>query len=194
MLLVYLYLKQNNLEKAIEVNNKIIDENPNTSLSVRAKLNNFYIALYSDNNLTKAASLLNEAKIQSDLSTPIEIAPAEDAYNVHGNVIASSLNVQMPKIQKSNEELKPTSYSLLQNFPNPFNPTTVIRYDISKDGFVTLKVYDILGREVMTLVNENKLQGKYSVNFDASNIASGVYFYQLKAGSYTATKKLLLLK
>ena len=86
------------------------------------------------------------------------------------------------------------TYSLDQNYPNPFNPTTTINYQIPNNNYVTLKVYDVLGNVVKTLVDDYKTQGKYSVNFDASNLASGVYFYQLKAGSFIATKKLLLLK
>jgi len=85
-------------------------------------------------------------------------------------------------------------YALEQNYPNPFNPTTTINYRIKTDGFVTLKIYDVLGNEVKTLVNEYKPQGSYSINFDAGNLASGVYFYQLRSGDFTATKKLLLIK
>lgn len=85
-------------------------------------------------------------------------------------------------------------YALDQNYPNPFNPTTTISYRIKADGFVTLKIYDILGNEVKELINEYKSQGNYNVNFDAGSLASGVYFYQLRSGDFTATKKLLLLK
>ncbi len=88
----------------------------------------------------------------------------------------------------------PTEYKLEQNFPNPFNPTTNIRYSIIKASKVTLKIYDILGREVKTLVNTEQAPGQYTVMFDAQNLSSGVYFYQLNAGSFTATKKLMLLK
>ncbi|MBK7631711.1 MAG: T9SS type A sorting domain-containing protein [Ignavibacteriales bacterium] len=86
------------------------------------------------------------------------------------------------------------NYSLSQNYPNPFNPTTKISYSIATAGIVSLKIYDILGREVSTLVNEEKSAGRYEVNFNASQLASGVYFYQIKAGSFTQTKKLMLLK
>ena len=85
-------------------------------------------------------------------------------------------------------------YTLSQNFPNPFNPATTINYQIPQTGFVTLKIYDILGKEVATLVNEQKNQGRYSVNFDASKLASGVYIYRFRANDYVSSKKMLLLK
>ncbi len=88
----------------------------------------------------------------------------------------------------------PTKYELEQNFPNPFNPSTNIRYSIVKTSKVTLKVYDILGREVKTLVNTVQSPGKYIVSFNALNFASGVYLYHINAGSFVATKKLMLVK
>jgi len=87
-----------------------------------------------------------------------------------------------------------TEYSLAQNQPNPFNPTTTIKYSLSEQQFVSLKIFDILGKEVATLVNENKPAGNYEVNFDASNLSSGVYFYQLRAGNFTEMKKMILIK
>ncbi len=95
----------------------------------------------------------------------------------------------------------PKDYRLFQNYPNPFNPTTKIKYSIPKTGYVTIKVYDILGKEVTTLVNEEKTAGKYIVNFNGDNLASGIYFYQLRATpisgqaeNFISTKKMLLLK
>ncbi|HPN38547.1 MAG TPA: T9SS type A sorting domain-containing protein [Melioribacteraceae bacterium] len=94
-----------------------------------------------------------------------------------------------------NDEVSPVnSFSLEQNYPNPFNPSTTINYQIQNESLVTIKVYDILGKEVTTLVNENKAAGKYSVSFDAKNLSSGVYLYQIKAGSYISTKKMMLLR
>jgi photosystem II stability/assembly factor-like uncharacterized protein len=93
------------------------------------------------------------------------------------------------------EYLNSNFYFLLsQNYPNPFNPTTTIRYEISERSFVTIKVYDVLGSEVATLVNEEKTIGDYEVEFDGSGLTSGIYFYQLKAGNFVETKKMILLK
>ncbi len=88
----------------------------------------------------------------------------------------------------------PTTYSLSQNYPNPFNPTTVIDYAIPKDSHVTLRIYDVLGQEVETLVNEEQNVGRYQVQFNGSRLASGVYFYRLVAGNHIITKKMLMLK
>ena len=93
-----------------------------------------------------------------------------------------------------NQLFKPKSFYLSQNYPNPFNPITTINYKLPKDGKVTLKVYDILGKEIFTLVSGNKNAGSYQVNFDAHNLASGVYYYQLKVGEYLETKKMVVLK
>ncbi|MFH2003825.1 MAG: phospholipase D-like domain-containing protein, partial [Bacteroidota bacterium] len=95
----------------------------------------------------------------------------------------------------------PDDYSLSQNYPNPFNPTTTINFSIPKSGLVTLKVYNILGQEVASLVNEEMKAGNYRVNFNANGLASGVYFYKLQApiksgqaGSFNSVKKFTLLK
>jgi hypothetical protein len=88
----------------------------------------------------------------------------------------------------------PEQFSLEQNYPNPFNPSTTIRYSVPTTEFVTLKVYDVLGNEVATLVNEEKPAGSYEVNFNAAKLSSGMYLYSLQAGSYTQTKKLILMK
>ncbi|HEY6953366.1 MAG TPA: T9SS type A sorting domain-containing protein [Bacteroidota bacterium] len=88
----------------------------------------------------------------------------------------------------------PVSYSLAQNYPNPFNPATTIRFSIAKFSVVNLKIYDLLGREVATLVNGAMNAGVHEATFDASRLASGIYFYRLRAGDFSATKKLVLVK
>jgi hypothetical protein len=87
-----------------------------------------------------------------------------------------------------------TKFSLSQNYPNPFNSATIITYQIPSDGFVSLKVYDVLGNEINTLVEENQNAGYYSITYTANDPSSGVYFYRLTAGEYSAIRKLILLK
>jgi hypothetical protein len=88
----------------------------------------------------------------------------------------------------------PTYFKLFQNYPNPFNPTTSIQYAVESKEFVSLKVFDVLGREVATLVNEEKQPGVYEVEFDGSKLASGIYFYKLQSERYSSTKKMIYLK
>ena len=88
----------------------------------------------------------------------------------------------------------PSSFGLSQNYPNPFNPTTVINYSLAKGSHVILRVYDSLGRNILTLVNQNQSAGKYSVTFNGSRLPSGLYFYRIEAGSYAATRKMMVVK
>ncbi|MFA7421588.1 MAG: T9SS type A sorting domain-containing protein, partial [Melioribacteraceae bacterium] len=97
-------------------------------------------------------------------------------------------------IEDNWEDAIPVSFALSQNYPNPFNPTTKINYSLPKSGIVTIKLYDILGKEVGIIENGFKEAGNYKVSFDASRLASGVYIYKMVSGDFSATKKLLLLK
>jgi N-acetylmuramoyl-L-alanine amidase len=102
--------------------------------------------------------------------------------------------MQMPTGVAQNPNEAPTKFGLEQNYPNPFNPTTHFQFSIPQLAIVTLQIYDLLGREVATLVNERKSPGTYEVQFDASSLPSGVYFYRLEAGSFVETKKLVLVR
>jgi len=88
----------------------------------------------------------------------------------------------------------PSKYDLKQNYPNPFNPVTKISFDIPKQGLVTMKIFDVLGREVKTLINEIKAPGAYSVDFNASELSSGVYFYRLETNGFMDIKRMMLIK
>ena len=88
----------------------------------------------------------------------------------------------------------PLEYSLQQNYPNPFNPTSTIVYGIPNNGIVTLRVYNLLGEVMATLVNEEKAAGTYDVEFSAAGLPSGIYFYKLQAGNFVESKKMILLK
>jgi hypothetical protein len=162
---------------------------------------------YNKNNLEKYASmhyLVNTSGIQAgEYYLRLATSVAGDAgYNL-SNIQRDEFD--LGKLNFVNVlftgETIPVTYELSQNYPNPFNPATTIRYQLPKDGMVTLKVYDILGAEVATLVNEEKLAGKYEVNFNSSghsgnvrNLASGVYIYRLQANDFISVKKMVLLK
>jgi len=128
-----------------------------------------------------------------------------DSYPIENEIKFSSpgRSVQMIMIESGNNHISsaantgsdmPRTFDLFQNFPNPFNPSTVISYQIPTSVFVTLKVFDVLGREVETLVNQRQNAGNHSVQFNAANLSSGVYFYTLEAGTYRDTRKLLMLR
>ncbi len=110
--------------------------------------------------------------------------------NNHGKIVL--VNSSVTKVDKP--VTNPSEFLLSQNYPNPFNPSTTIDYQIPKASNVTIKVYDLLGKEVATLVNEEKAAGTYTVNFNADNLSSGLYIYQIKSGNFIQTKKMTLLK
>jgi hypothetical protein len=112
-----------------------------------------------------------------------------------GTIAVSSVSWSQPfnTAVRAPEE-RPASFSLAQNYPNPFNPTTVINYTIADRQAASIRVYDILGREVATLLNEVKDPGSYTVSFDGARLASGLYYYRLTAGSFIATRKMLLMR
>ncbi len=116
-------------------------------------------------------------------------------------LVSGAANVNCPIVDVSNttaigddQNLQPDRYLLEQNYPNPFNPSTNISYTIPLSGFVSLKVYDALGQEVAALVNEVKPAGNYLVNFNASNLVSGIYFYRLQSNGFTQSHKMIILK
>jgi hypothetical protein len=128
--------------------------------------------------------------------------PSGIGYNRHDNIIGVTNynfnSIDFIQLEPSNTELEKNielkDYILFQNYPNPFNPKTNIKYSIVDKGFVSLKVYDVLGNEVSTLVNEEKLTGKHEVDFNANGLTSGVYYYKIQAGNYFETKKMVLIK
>ena len=115
-------------------------------------------------------------------------------YTLNQSLNDGAEALEKMNIIHKNVDLPVTEYNLAQNYPNPFNPTTEIFYQIPQTGQVTLKIYDILGKEIKTLIDEPKNKGRYSVKFDASRLASGIYIYQLKVNDYMNSKKMILLK
>jgi hypothetical protein len=150
----------------------------------------FYKRVISYSFITKSGATV-------DVSASDTTAPNSGIINTDGVAWRSTGAVNV-----ENEDQIPTEYSLSQNYPNPFNPSTSIKYAVGNKQFVQLKVYDVLGNEVATLVNEEKPAGSYEVNFNASRLSSGVYFYRLHTGDPSAssgqgfveTKKMILIK
>lgn len=155
----------------------VIDNNPGTEEAAFAELDIYTTALLDTSNT------LNKGGFEK--------------------VTASSFNEKLSNFMrkrygrsnsKTEQVILPKEYSLYQNYPNPFNPSTTIKFDLPKDGNIELIVYDILGRKITQLVNEYRSAGSYEHRFDASNLASGIYLYQLKSGEFVSTKKMLMIK
>ncbi|MFA6542534.1 MAG: T9SS type A sorting domain-containing protein, partial [Bacteroidota bacterium] len=126
------------------------------------------------------------------LAFPLETAASDSGFRNVVDAAMEYFDPLSPVEQRSFAAIK--DFSLSQNYPNPFNPATMIKYRLPMNNFVTLKVFDIVGREVATLVNENLTAGVHEVQFNASNLSSGLYFYTLQAGKYSAAKKMILMK
>ena len=132
----------------------------------------------------------NEGGVGSDKTLKMDkMTASATVVDTFGIVHTTSLT----KIEKFGNEL-PTIYALAQNYPNPFNPETSIRFSIPQESFVTVKVFNTLGEEVATLVNEEKTAGTYNVSFNARSLTSGIYFYTIKANNFSSTKKMILMK
>ncbi|MCO6473803.1 MAG: T9SS type A sorting domain-containing protein, partial [Melioribacteraceae bacterium] len=115
-------------------------------------------------------------------------------FNNEQDVYYGRINTSVIVGIKDSENIIPSEFVLSQNYPNPFNPSTVISYQLSENSKVSLKIYDVLGREIATIVNKQLQPGEYEVEFNAEDLSSGVYYYRLEAGSYNHTKKMILLR
>jgi hypothetical protein len=171
-------------------------------------LNNFQVRITVTGTTSKVGGELVNASgnvvavVNSTSSNPFTLtAPSAGTYTVNAGFKnptrkwgSTSTVINVTGIDEDLVGLRPQTFALYANYPNPFNPTTKIRYAISQTAFTSLKVYSILGEEVSTLINEEKTPGVYEVNFDATNLTSGTYLYKLQAGNYTETKKMVFLK
>lgn len=150
--------------------------------------------LYKNNNGTVSWNLLGEL---SGINTHAYIKQIQ--INSFGDIFYVD-NGSLFKISRTTTDVAndshvlPTEFHLFQNYPNPFNPSTTISYSLPQNSFVTLKMYNILGQEIKTLVNDEKLSGTHSVRFDGSNLSSGIYFYMLRTENYSQTKELTLIR
>jgi len=169
----------------------IIELGPNSTVSDQRTVGQeFKFGIYGGDN--ESGFGLNHIENIDDSQSTFTLNIQFGSINP-GRYFGWNFNTQQP-ISVNKLDVVPSTYSLLQNYPNPFNPSTIISYDILKSGNVSLKVYDIMGREVATLVNEVQAIGRYEVVFAAKNLSSGVYFYHLTAGDFTAIKKMVLMK
>ena len=166
---------------AISKFDNIIQQNPNSEEAVYAEIDILTTALNIDttgSGLGKVAGGKYLVKSSADYLSKIN------------DLINSKFGINSDE----KEQIIPKEYSLHQNFPNPFNPTTTIKFDIPKDGLITLEIFDILGRRIAILVDEYKYAGSYEQVFNALSLASGVYVYKLQAADFVSSKKMLLIK
>jgi hypothetical protein len=171
-------------------------------------LNNFQVRITVTGATGKVAGeLVNSggtvvAVINSTSTNPFTLtAPSAGTYTVNAGFKSPSKKwgtasavINVTGIDEELVGLRPETFALYSNYPNPFNPSTKIRYAIANTAFTTLKIYSLLGEEVESLINEEKSPGVYEVNFDATSLTSGTYLYKLQAGNFTETKKMILLK
>jgi len=154
------------------------------------------------NSALQLQQVLYEYQGSSSLQHTLKIVwidstnPGSSGYfiDVDAITIISIINSKITTSTKTLNSDNPRKFELSQNYPNPFNPSTVISYSVPKESRITLKIYNLLGQEVSTLVNTNQKAGTYNVSFDASKLSSGIYFYSLKADGFTNTKKMMLVK
>jgi hypothetical protein len=171
-------------------------------------LNNFQVRITVAGTTSKVAGeLVNSggtvvAVNNSTSSNPfILTAPSAGTYTVNAGFKSPSRQwgttsavINVTGVDEELVGLRPESFALYSNYPNPFNPTTKIRYAIANTAFTSLKVYSLLGEEVASLINEEKTPGVYEINFDAANLTSGTYLYKLESGDFSQTKKMIILK
>jgi len=141
----------------------------------------FWYSIRPDSGVPMGTIVKNSASVYFDFNAPVQT-----------NTLSNRLDTVSSGVHDGGP--LPKSYALYQNYPNPFNPSTTIRYELPKASHVLLNVYDVLGREAAVLADEEKVAGRYETKFDAKHLASGVYYYRLKAGEFIQTKKLLLMR
>jgi len=187
-----------------EANDLSVDNNGNvyiTGYSFGFRTQADYVTLkYNSSGILQWEQRYNETVDSSDYSNAIAVDKSGNVY-VTGASFQTTSNYDFVTIKYtqpvgintiSNEV--PSKYSLSQNYPNPFNPSTNIRFDMRKGDFVTIKIYDMLGKEIENLLSEYKAAGSYEINFDGSKLQSGVYFYKMQTADFIETKRMMLVK
>jgi hypothetical protein len=165
----------------------IAEDNNGDTLTYSLTTAPFWLSIDSTNGLIEGTPSA------SNVGDTVVVVKVDDGHG-RTDTQTYSLHILNPVGIDSETNQVPQQYVLNQNYPNPFNPTTTIKYEVPERSFVTLKVYDVLGKEVAALVNEEKPIGNYVIEFDASNLPSDIYFYRLQTPNFTQTKKMILLK
>ncbi len=206
-------IENNNQKKFMSINSIHLSQNDSTKIinldSNRNKFINYGVSKQFDIEIDLSSDIGYSRFVALNITIPAnsshifvpqwtnlnnsQLIILEDLGNT--GTISDTIYVNNQFIGIENKEPEvPTKFSLSQNYPNPFNPLTKIRYTLPKNIFVKLKIFDILGKEIETLVNEKQSPGTYEATFDASKYPSGVYFYKLETENYSETKKMVLIK
>jgi len=194
LLLGHLYQMLGKADLAEATYDQVISQYPNTPLGVRAEIDDMLIALYMKDDLRTAKTILSKIETQADLITPMELRDAQVAVALHGGSVSANSEIPSAEVTAVKSSKTPKSIGLSQNYPNPFNPLTMITYQLPRDTHVTIEVYDVLGREVATLVDQDETAGIHEVSFDGSRFASGLYFYRMTTPTYSKVMQMLLVK
>ena len=198
LLLANLYQMDGQPDLARQENNELAAEESDSPLGVMAEIGNLRIELYSKADVEAAGAILGRIEKSSRLIGPVELADAEQVFKTYVDPNTGEMpNRQYQTSARAGQvasSMASGDDELMPNYPNPFNPTTTISYKLSKKGHVTLVVFDVLGREVSTLISENQESGFHSASFDGRRLASGVYFYRLTAPGIRQVKTMLLTR
>jgi len=190
----YTLIDKENLERQFGFEYQLVDINTNIAIGVLEKIETSKLDSEEESSVSYTINTEGIGSKQVKLKLVVAKNVADNIAIISTFSTKSDLAKASNKVISFDETLSITDYALEQNYPNPFNPSTVIKYQIPNDGLVSLKIYDITGQEVKTLINQEQSKGRYEINFDASNLSSGVYFYRLTSGSYTKSMKMMLVK
>ena len=191
-LLAHEYRTNGDVNNAINSFQNIINTHPNSEEECSALYSLLCLYVNDIGNKTEAENILSQLQTKYPSDHRTVIAAIQLASLPHTLISKASQAKNEVEIQQRKES--PQSFSLEQNYPNPFNPSTTIHYTIPENIFVSLKVYDVLGREIVSLVNSYEEAGFKSVEFDATNLPSGIYIYKLAAGKFVEMKKMIVIK
>jgi M6 family metalloprotease-like protein len=183
-------LDQGQYQDAIDLSNQVISKTTNDDLWMYCQTRRIF-ARVGMGDVAGARVIFNSIKTRAESIDAKSVKILQDYLTMSSNISGGGSS---PSERLSQGKSMPSSQSVYQNYPNPFNPTTKIKFDLKDNGFVKLTVYDLLSREVKILVNEYRPAGNYDVEFNASKLPSGIYFYKLQTNSFVDVKKMLLVK